>query len=87
MKRTDKDRQLDHVGDTWLPEQYRYLPPLSARTFLRDFSLCGGSAVLLYNMFALISTVASDTNPDLALCRLPTCRPLSSAHVNPCVRL
>ena len=50
VKRTDKDRQLDHVGDTWLPEQYRYLPPLSARTSLRDFSLCGGSAVLLYNM-------------------------------------
>ena len=51
MKRTDKDRQLDHVDDTWLPEQFRYSTPQSARTFLRDIGLCGGSAVLLFSMF------------------------------------
>ena len=75
MKRTVKDRQLDHVDDTWLPEQFRYSTPQSARTFLRDIGLCGGSAVLLFNMFVLIAAVAPDANPDLALCRLPTLPP------------
>ena len=75
MKRTDKDRQLDHVDDTWLPEQFRYSTPQSARTFLRDIGLCGGSAVLLFSMFTLIAAVATDANPDLALCRLPTLPP------------
>ena len=75
VKRTGKDRQLDHVDNTWLPEQLRFFPLQSARSFLRDIGLCGGSAVLLFSMFVLIAAVAPDANPDLALCRLPTLPP------------
>ena len=72
LRRADTVRQSDQGGDAWLPKELRQHPTQSARSFLRDFGLCGGSAVVLFSLFVLIAVVTADSNTGLSLCRVPS---------------
>ena len=65
-------RRADTVKLARLPEELRQLQTQSARSFLRDLGLCGGSAVVLFSLFVLIAVVTADSNTGLPLCRLPS---------------